>query len=127
MSKLLEVKNLQVSYHTYAGEVQSVRGIDFEVNHDEVLAIVGESGCGKSVTSRALMGLIAGNGEVKAGSQILFEGKNILKYSKREILAHRGKDVAMIFQDALVSLNPTMKVGKQIMESLQEHLSLKRS
>lgn len=126
MSKLLEVKNLQVSYHTYAGEVQSVRGIDFEVNHDEVLAIVGESGCGKSVTSRALMGLIAGNGEVKAGSQILFEGKNILKYSKREILAHRGKDVAMIFQDALVSLNPTMKVGKQIMESLQEHLKLKK-
>ena len=80
MTKLLEVKNLRVSYHTYAGEVQSVRGISFEVNEGETLAVVGESGCGKTVTAKSLMRLIqTPPGEIKDGSEILYNGNDILK------------------------------------------------
>ena len=124
---LLEVKNLRVSYHTYAGEVQAVRGISFDVNEGELIAIVGESGSGKSVTSRAIMALIqAPQGEIKEGSEILFKGKNILDFDKNELRNFRGGDCAMIFQDALASLNPTMKVGKQIMENLIIHRGLNK-
>ena len=119
--KILEVKDLRVSYHTYAGEVQSVRGISFDVEAGETVAIVGESGCGKSVTAKSIMSLIAKPGEIKEGSQILFDGRDILKMSKKELRAYRGADCAMIFQDALTSLDPTMKVGKQIAEVLQIH------
>lgn len=118
---LLRVKDLRVSYHTYAGEVQSVRGISFDVNRGETLAIVGESGCGKSVTAKSIMGLILNPGEVKKGSQILFEGRNILDMKKKEWRQYRGQQCSMIFQDALTSLNPTMKVGKQIAENLIIH------
>lgn len=119
---MLEVEDLKVSYHTYAGEVQSVRGVYFSVDKGEVLAIVGESGCGKSVTSRAIMRLVeAPQGEIKKCSKILFNGENILNYDKKKIREFRGGDCAMIFQDALTSLNPTMKIGKQIMENLIIH------
>lgn len=118
---LLEVKNLRVSYHTYAGEVQSVRGVSFDVQEGETVAIVGESGCGKSVTAKSIMGLIMDPGEVKAGSEILYKGKDILKLKPKELRAYRGADCAMIFQDALTSLDPTMKVGKQIAETLVIH------
>lgn len=115
MSTLVNVKDLSVSYFTYAGEVQSVRGVSFEIEKGKTTAIVGESGCGKSVTSKSLMGLIEKPGVIKEGSQILYEGKSILDFSEREWYAFRGKECSMIFQDALVSLNPTMMVGKQIM------------
>ena len=83
---ILDVENLRVSYHTYAGEVQSVRGVSFDVDRGQVLAIVGESGCGKSVTSRAVMSLIQGpQGEIKKGSKILYNGENILDYDKKKI------------------------------------------
>jgi oligopeptide transport system ATP-binding protein len=122
MAKLLEVKNLRVSYHTYAGEVQSVRGVSFDLDKGESLAIVGESGCGKSVTSKSILGLIqTPPGELKEGSQILFNGKDVLKFSKKEWQQYRGGDVSMIFQDAMTSLNPTMKVGRQICENLIIH------
>ena len=121
MSTLVNVKDLSVSYFTYAGEVQSVRGVSFEIEKGKTTAIVGESGCGKSVTSKSLMGLIEKPGVIKEGSQILYEGKSILDFSEREWYAFRGKECSMIFQDALVSLNPTMMVGKQIMENLQNH------
>ena len=121
MSTLVNVKDLSVSYFTYAGEVQSVRGVSFEIERGKTTAIVGESGCGKSVTSKSLMGLIEKPGVIKQGSQILYEGKSILDFSEREWYAFRGKECSMIFQDALVSLNPTMMVGKQIMENLQNH------
>ena len=121
MSTLVNIKNLSVSYFTYAGEVQSVRGVSFEIEKGKTTAIVGESGCGKSVTSKSLMGLIEKPGVIKEGSQILYEGKSILDFSEREWYAFRGKECSMIFQDALVSLNPTMMVGKQIMENLQNH------
>ena len=119
--KILEVKDLRVSYYTYAGEVQSVRGISFDVDRGETVAIVGESGCGKSVTAKAIMSLIAKPGKIKEGSQILFDGQDILKMNKKALRSYRGVECAMIFQDALTSLDPTMKVGKQIAEVLQIH------
>ena len=122
---ILDVKSLRVSYHTYAGEVQSVRGVSFEVERGEVLAIVGESGCGKSVTARSIMALIqAPQGEIKENSKILYNGEDILTYDKKKIREFRGGECSMIFQDALTSLNPTMKVGKQIIENLVAHRNM---
>jgi len=128
MAKLLEVKNLRVSYHTYAGEVQSVRGISFDLNEGETLAIVGESGCGKTVTAKSLMRLIqTPPGEIKEGSEILFNGKDIVKMSEEELRSYRGSEISMIFQDPMTSLNPTMTVGKQISESLIIHRNMNKS
>jgi oligopeptide transport system ATP-binding protein len=128
MSKLLEVNNLKVSYHTYAGEVQSVRGVSFDLDRGESLAIVGESGCGKTVTSKTIMGLIdTPPGEIKEDSEILFNGKNILNFSEKEWQHYRGKDVSMIFQDPMTSLNPTMRVGNQIAESLIIHRGMSKA
>ena len=122
MSKLLEVKDLRVSYHTYAGEVQSVRGVSFSLDKSESLAIVGESGCGKTVTAKSITGLIqTPPGEIKQGSSIVFNGKDILKFSEAQFQKYRGSEVSMIFQDPMTSLNPTMKIGRQIAESLIIH------
>lgn len=121
MEKLMEVKNLSVSYFTYAGEVQSVRGISFDVKKGKTTAIVGESGCGKSVTAKSLMGLIEKPGKISTESHILYRGKEITGYTEKEWNAFRGKECSMVFQDALVSLNPTMKVGKQIEENIENH------
>lgn len=127
---ILEVKNLQVSYHTYAGEVQAVRGVSFDLKTGEALAIVGESGCGKSVTAKSIMGLIkAPQGEIKEESEILYNGDNILNYNKKQWREYKGGECAIVFQDALASLNPTMRVGKQIMENLivHKHMSKKEA
>ena len=127
MKKILEINNLQVSFHTYAGEVQSVRGVTFDANEGEILAIVGESGCGKSVTSKTVMGLInTPPGEIKAGSEVLYLGKNILGQSEKEWEQYRGAECAMIFQDALTSLNPTMQIGKQVMENITNHAKVSK-
>ena len=124
---ILEVKDLNVSFNTYAGEVKAVRGVSFTLDEGEALAIVGESGCGKSVTAKAVMGLVQRtNGVVKPGSQILYHGENILDYNKKQWQAYKGVQCAIIFQDALVSLNPTMRVGKQIMENLMAHKHMNR-
>jgi len=121
---LLDVKNLYVSFDTYAGEVQAVRGVTFHVNRGETLAIVGESGCGKSVTAQTVMQLIPmPPGRIKGGN-IFFEGKDLSKYSDKQMEKVRGKDISMIFQDPMTSLNPTMKIGKQIMEGLMKHQKL---
>lgn len=128
MDKLLEVKNLKVSYHTYAGEVQSVRGVNFFLNKGETLAIVGESGCGKSVTAKSLMRLIqTPPGEIKEGSEVLFNGQNIVKMDEKELKMLRGSDISMIFQDPMTSLNPTMTVGNQIAETLIIHRGLSKA
>jgi oligopeptide transport system ATP-binding protein len=127
---ILEVNNLRVSYHTYAGEVKAVRGVSFSLKTGEALAIVGESGCGKSVTAKSIMGLIkAPQGEIKEGSEILYNGDNILKYNEKQWQAYKGGECAIVFQDALASLNPTMRVGKQIMENLiaHKHMSKKEA
>ena len=125
---ILEVKDLRVSYHTYAGEVKAVRGVSFTVKTGEALAIVGESGCGKSVTAKSIMGLIKKpQGEIKPGSEILYKGENILNYNKKQWQHYKGGECAIIFQDALASLNPTMRVGKQIMENLMVHRNMNRA
>ena len=121
MKSLVEVKDLSVSYYTYVGEVQAVRGISFNICEGKTVALVGESGCGKSVTAKTLLGLIGKPGKVKNGSVVLFRGKDILNNSKKEWNDFRGKDCSMIFQDALVSLNPTKSIGKQIIENLKNH------
>ena len=122
---ILEVKNLRVSYHTYAGEVKAVRGVQFSLEKGQALAIVGESGCGKSVTAKSIMGLIkAPQGEIKENSEILYHGENFLKYNKKQWQHYKGGECAIIFQDALASLNPTMRVGKQIMENLMGHKNM---
>lgn len=127
MERILEVKNLKVSYHTYAGEVQSVRGVDFHLDKGETLAIVGESGCGKTVTAKSLMRLIqTPPGEIKKDSVINFDGKNVLEMKEEELRQLRGADISMIFQDPMTSLNPTMKVGNQIAESLIIHRGMSK-
>ncbi|RLL42803.1 ABC transporter ATP-binding protein [Oceanobacillus piezotolerans] len=127
MSKLLEVKDLAVSFNTYNGEVQAVRGVNFELNKGETLAIVGESGSGKSVTTSALMGLLPKPaGFVKSG-QILYQGEDLVGKSNKEMAKIRGKEISMVFQDPMSSLNPTMKIGNQIMEGLIKHQNMNRT
>ncbi|MFW3363659.1 ABC transporter ATP-binding protein [Aerococcus urinaeequi] len=117
---ILEVKDLEINFKTYSGDVQAIRRVNFDLKHGETLAIVGESGSGKSVTVRTVMRLLANNADVKGG-QILFNGEDLLKKSEKEMQGIRGKDIAMIFQDPMTSLNPTMKIGKQIAEPIILH------
>ena len=120
MEKLLEVKNLCVNFGTYGGEVKAVRGVTFDLHKGETLAIVGESGSGKSVACKTIMRILSSNGYIKDG-QILFDGKDLTKISENDMEKVRGKDIAMIFQDPMTSLNPTMTIGKQIMEPIIKH------
>ncbi|MEG0440147.1 MAG: ABC transporter ATP-binding protein, partial [Solibacillus sp.] len=119
--KVLEVKDLRINFKTYAGVVQAVRGVSFELFEGETLAIVGESGSGKSVTSNALMKLIPQPPGIYAGGQINFNGKDIIPLTEKEMMSVRGNDIAMIFQDPMTALNPTMRIGKQITEVLLKH------
>jgi len=124
MEKILEVKDLELSFHTFAGEVKAIRGVSFDLLKGETLAIVGESGSGKSVTTKAIMRLLPeSNSEFKNG-HILFEGRDLTKLSDKEMQKVRGKDISMIFQDPMTSLNPTMTIGKQIMEPILKHQKL---
>lgn len=123
---LLEVKNLKVSFETYRGKVEAVRDASFSVEKGETVAIVGESGCGKSVTALAIMGLIpTATGKIEGG-QILFEGSDLLCKTRREMRALLGLKMGMIFQDPMTSLNPQMRVGKQILEVLVQHHRMSR-
>jgi oligopeptide transport system ATP-binding protein len=121
---LLEVRDLRVSFSTYAGEVQAVRGVSFDLRRGETLAIVGESGSGKSVTAKSIMRLNPEANTIVRGGEILFEGQDILKLSEKRMQDIRGPKIAMVFQDPMTSLDPTMRVGRQITESLKEHLGL---
>lgn len=124
MSHVLDVHNLSVSFKTYGGEVKAVRGVSFHVNEGETVAIVGESGSGKSVTAQAIMGMISTkNGKVNDG-QIVFKEQDITKLSKKKFQQLRGAELGMVFQDPMTSLNPLMKVGKQIEEGLFKHQKL---
>jgi len=124
MEKVLEVKNLAVSFKTFFGEVEAVRDISFDVGRSETVAIVGESGCGKSVTANSIMQLLPMPPAFFKGGEILFNGDNLLKRSEKEIQAIRGNQISMVFQDPMTSLNPTMKIGKQIVEGLVKHQKL---
>ncbi|MEA3322168.1 MAG: ABC transporter ATP-binding protein [Bacillota bacterium] len=127
MEKILEVKNLHVSFDTFGGEVKAIRGVDFDLKKGETLAIVGESGSGKSVTTKTVMRLLPKNNSNIKNGEILFDGKDLAKLSEKEMQDIRGKDIAMIFQDPMTSLNPTMTVGKQIMEGIIKHQKLSKS
>ena len=125
MKKVLEVKDLEISFSTFAGKVQAIRDVSFDLYEGETLAIVGESGSGKSVTTRSIMGLLANNANVENG-QILFNGSDILQKSEKEMQKIRGKEIAMIFQDPMTSLDPTMTIGKQVAESLLNHTKVSK-
>jgi len=118
---ILEVKDLRVSFNVRGGEVQAVRGVDFDVKKGEAVAIVGESGCGKSVTAQTIMRLIPSPPSVIKSGSIKFKGEDLIKKSEKEMEAIRGKDIGMIFQDPMTSLNPTLTIGRQITEGLIKH------
>lgn len=120
---LLNVDELEVSFFTHAGEVKAVRKVSYDLKYGEAMGIVGESGSGKSVSSYALMGIIPEPGKI-IGGNINFEDKNITSLSESEMLKLRGKDVGMVFQDPMTSLNPVFTVGSQIDESLKKHTNL---
>lgn len=122
--KLLEVKNLEISFRTYAGEVRAVRGVNFDLYEGETLAIVGESGSGKSVSTQAILGLLNKKTTRFHNGEIRYQGKDLLNLSEAEMQPIRGKEIAAIFQDPMTSLNPTMTVGKQIAESIIQHQGL---
>ena len=117
MEKKLQVKDLTISFRTSNGKVQAVRGINFDLNKGETLAIVGESGSGKSVTSKAVLGILAGNSIVEGG-EIIYDGQDLLKISEEDFHKIRGDKIAMIFQDPMSSLNPIVKIGRQLTEAM---------
>jgi len=120
--KILEVKNLKVSFNTYAGVNQAVRGVSFHLNEGETLAIVGESGCGKTVTSKSILRILPSPPAViHEDSEIYLEDRELTNLSDREMIGIRGSEISMIFQDPMTSLNPTMKIGEQIAESIMIH------
>lgn len=118
--KLLEVKDLKVSFFTHAGEVKAVGGISYDLNYGEVMGIVGESGSGKSVEAYTIIGLLQSPGKV-VGGEILFEGKNLLDLNKSEMEDFRGNRVSMIFQNPMTCLNPVYTIGNQLMEAVLCH------
>jgi len=120
MSDLLEIKNLSVSFDTPAGEIQAVRDVSLSLRAGEVLAIVGESGCGKSVLLKSIMRLLPRDARIKSGS-ICVKGVDIANYSEREMKRLRGRVFSMVFQDPMTSLNPTMTIGQQIAEAVRVH------
>ena len=121
MERILEVNDLHVTFTTYGGTVQAVRGVSFHLDKGETLAIVGESGCGKSVTSNAIMRLIPDPpGKITKGS-VIFKGQDLAAYSEKKMRSIRGVDISMIFQDPMTALNPTLTIGTQLMEGLKEH------
>jgi len=122
---LLEVEDLRVEFTTRRGIVHAVNGISFAIAPGETLGIVGESGCGKSVTSLAVLGLLARNGRVRSG-RALFDGRNLIELSDRALRGLRGREIAMIFQDPMTSLNPVLTIGRQIRETLETHFDLSR-
>ncbi|MFN2484388.1 MAG: ABC transporter ATP-binding protein [Candidatus Limnocylindria bacterium] len=122
---LLEVRGLRTSFHTRDGVVRAVDGIDFHVDRGEIMGLVGESGCGKSVTSLSILRLIAPPGRIEAG-EVLFGGRDLLKLRDREMRQLRGDEISMIFQQPTSSLNPVFDIGLQVGETLEIHRNMKR-
>ncbi len=120
---LLSVDGLQVSFWTDRGTIHAVNGISFDISAGETLGIVGESGCGKSVTALSLLGILPRAGHASGGSAV-FEGRDLLRLSERELRSVRGREIAMIFQDPMTSLNPVLTIGRQIREPLEKHFGM---
>ncbi|MFJ7725036.1 ABC transporter ATP-binding protein [Neobacillus sp. NPDC097160] len=122
---LLQVNHLQTNFYTESGVVKAVNDVSFAIHEGETVCIVGESGCGKSITALSLMQLIPENGKVEGG-QINFAGKNLLELNKKDIRRLRGNEIGMIFQEPMTSLNPVFTIGEQMIEPIQEHLLLSK-
>jgi peptide/nickel transport system ATP-binding protein len=122
---LLSVEDLRVQFWTRRGTIHAVNGISFDIAPGETLGIVGESGCGKSVTSLAILGILPRAGRVTSGRAI-FDGRDLLHLSDRQLRRVRGKEIAMIFQDPMTSLNPVLTIGRQIAEALETHFGMNR-
>ena len=120
MHALLEADNVSIQFHTSQSTVEAVRGVSFSLYEGETLAIVGESGCGKSVLCKSILRLLPHSGTISNG-KLLFQGQDLAALSEREMDRIRGREIAMVFQDPMTSLNPTMSVGKQIMEVILQH------
>ena len=127
MEKLLDVKQLQTTFTTLRGKVTAVNGVTFHLYQGEILGIVGESGCGKSVTSQSIMRLYDEQDLVTYTGKVVFEGENILRLSEKEMRHIRGNKISMIFQDALSSLDPVFTIGSQIVEALVMHQHISKS
>src|SRR3982751_1551358 len=125
MSHLLKVENLQTHFRTRSGLVRAVDGVSFHIDRGELLSVVGESGCGKSITALSIMRLVTPPGRIVGGS-IKFEGEDLLSASESRMREIRGDDIAMIFQDPMTSLNPVYTVGEQIAEALRLHRGMSR-
>jgi oligopeptide/dipeptide ABC transporter ATP-binding protein len=125
MKELLVVKNLKTQFKTEAGLVKAVDGVSFTLNKQEIIGLVGESGCGKSVTCLSIMKLVRPPGEVVDG-EVIYQGENLLKYSAKgkEMSSIRGAEIAMIFQEPMTSLNPSLTIGQQLIETMEQHLGL---
>lgn len=118
---MLEIRNLEISFFDGKKQTRRTDDVSFEVREGEILALVGESGCGKSITALSILGLLSRNGRV-TGGEILYQGRDLLKMSEKELDAVRGKDIAMIFQDIMYSLNPVFTIGSQMIEGMRRHL-----
>lgn len=125
MNKLLTFDNLQTSFFTREGEVHAVRGVSFSVAHGEVVGIVGESGCGKSVTCKSVLNLLGSNGKI-VGGRIHFRGEDLARKTPEQMRHLRGNDIAMIFQDSMTALNPVVTIGKQMSEILIRNQQLNK-
>jgi len=126
MNNLIEIDNLSTYFYTEAGAVKAVNDVSLRVREGETVCIVGESGCGKSVTAMSIMGLVEGPSGKVAGGSIRFDGKDLLRMGKADLRTVRGNEIAMIFQEPMSSLNPVLTIGKQIMEPLMEHQGLSK-
>jgi oligopeptide transport system ATP-binding protein len=123
---LLKVENLRLSFHTQQGTVHALRGVNFHLNQNEIVGLIGESGCGKSLTAQSLLQLWP-KGSISKSGQIIYEEKNLLDLSDKEMEKIRGNHFGMIFQDPNLSLNPTMKIGHQLTEGLRHHRNLSKN
>ena len=122
---VLDLDHLSVSFDTKKGEVQAVRDVSLHINQGEILAIVGESGCGKTVMSQSIMKLLPKSARIKSGS-ILLDGEDIINYSDKQMRQIRGNVVSMVFQDPMTTLNPTIPIGKQITEAILKHKKISK-
>ena len=124
MTALLQIQDLKTQFSTSSGTVKAVDGVTYDVEEGETVAVVGESGCGKSVTALSIMRLVAEPAGKIVGGQILFQGRNLIDVDIEEMRRIRGKDIAMVFQEPMTSLNPVLTIGIQLMETLQQHLDV---